>query len=178
MSTFFSLIGSNYKPELSSLRNSQLFDKTQTFRIVTKSKGVAVLAFQMVHQATQRNVLPPAARTVVDLLPMDRTSKMLIQRGQSTEVISAEIAAVSVVISSRIGGQRCRGGVIVVPADLIFGEDVIGVFRQYWSIFWRLMSEEQTPDSRWRQMPVRFVSMLEHHGHLAFLPTWIEDFKC
>ncbi len=127
MSTFLPLIESNHKPELSSLRNPQLIDKIQTVRIATKSKGAAALAFQMVHQATQRNVLPPAARTVVDILPMDRTSKMLIQRGQSTEAILAEVAAVPVAIPSRIGGQRCRGGVIVVPADLLVCEDVIGV---------------------------------------------------
>ena len=50
--------------------------------------------------------------------------------------------------------------------------------RQYWSIFWRVMPEEQEPDSRCRQMPVRLVNFWGHQGHLAGLPTWVEDLRC
>lgn len=54
--------------------DSQLIDETQAIRIPTKTKGAAALALQMVDQATQRNVFSATAGTMVDFLPMHRTT--------------------------------------------------------------------------------------------------------
>ena len=82
----------------------------------------------MIAQPTQHHELPRTPRTVVNLLPVRRTAQMLVQRPQRAEPVLAEVAAVPVAIP---GGVCGKGGgiaiIIVVPADLLVGEDVVRI---------------------------------------------------
>lgn len=62
-----------------------------------------------------------AARTVVDLLSMHRTTKVLIEANQLSEAPLAEITPVPRSIPSSAGRQS-RGITVAVPANLLVGE--------------------------------------------------------
>lgn len=63
----------------SSLRDPQLVHETQATWIAAKPECAAALTLEMVDQGTQYDVLPLTAWAMIDLLPMNRTTKMLVQ---------------------------------------------------------------------------------------------------
>ena len=64
---------------------------------------------------------------MVDLLPMYRTGKVLIQGNQCTEAALTEIASIPGPIPGGRGSNCGRARAVIMPADLLVGEDMIGV---------------------------------------------------
>lgn len=82
----------------------------------------------MIHQTAQHGVLASTTGTMVDLLLMGRAAEMLIQAGQGAEAILAKITAKVGSIPGSPGGDIARLGLmIVVPSDLLVGEDVVWI---------------------------------------------------
>lgn len=64
---------------------------------------------------------------MVDLLTMDRTAKMLVQGGQGAKAALTEVASITGPIPRSGSGKLGGSGIVVVPADLLVGEDMIWV---------------------------------------------------
>jgi len=63
---------------------------------------------------------------MINFLSMHRTTEMLIEAIQLSEAPLAEITPVPSSIPSSAGRQS-GGGAVAVPADLLVGEDVVGI---------------------------------------------------
>ena len=106
----------------------QLLYKVETTGRSTEPESTAALALEMVHQTAQHGVLASTPGTMVDLLLMGRAAEMLIQAGQGVEPILAKITAKVGSIPGSPGGDIARLGLmIVVPSDLLVGEDVVWI---------------------------------------------------
>ena len=110
-----------------SLRESQLIDESQATRIATKPESTTALALKMIDQPAQRDILFSATRTMVDLLTMHWTSKMLIQPSEAAKTPLTERTSIPSTIPRGRGGDIGGGIVVVVPADLLVGKDMIGI---------------------------------------------------
>ncbi|KAL8719456.1 MAG: hypothetical protein Q9225_003545 [Loekoesia sp. 1 TL-2023] len=110
-----------------SISDPQLVDETKTGWIAIEPKSAAAFTLQMIHQPTQSYVFPLTARTMIDLLTMDRTTEVLVQSPQVREATLTEVASIPTAIPRRFGGQGGRARIIIIPADLLVGEDVVGV---------------------------------------------------
>lgn len=87
----------------------------------------------MADQPAQRDVLPLAPRAVVDAFLVRGAGEVLVQAGELVETAVAEVAAVEGAVPGG-GAGHVRGAVagvvvvgVVVPADALVGEDVVGV---------------------------------------------------
>lgn len=104
----------------------QLVDEAQTIGVTTEPKGAAALAFQMINQAAQCDILAATVGTMIHLLAMHRTTKVLVEPRQLRKPPLAWVAAVPGSIprgASRQIGSRA----IVVPAYFLVGGNVIGI---------------------------------------------------
>lgn len=110
------------------MRDPQLLYKAEATGRAIEPESTAALALEMIHQTTQHGVLASTAGTMVDLLLMGRAAEMLIQAGQGAEPILAKITAEVGSIPGSPGGDIARLGLmIVVPSDLLVGEDVVRI---------------------------------------------------
>lgn len=110
------------------MANPQLLHKPQPTLRSLKPPSPTALTLQMINQPTEHHEFPPTARTMIDLLSMDRTSKMIIQIKQLPKTTLAQIASIPRSVPSGAGciiSRRCC--IVVVPANLLVGEDMIGV---------------------------------------------------
>lgn len=85
----------------------------------------------MADQPAQRDVLPLAPRAVVDAFLVRGAGEVLVQAGELVETAVAEVAAVEGAVPGG-GAGHVRGAVagvvvVVIPADALVGEDVVGV---------------------------------------------------
>lgn len=109
------------------MSDPQLLDESQTTWATHESEGATALALKMTNQSTQQSILTSTARTVIDLLPMRWTLQMLIQATQSSVAVLTEVTAVVRSIPSSTGSDVCRISSVLVPANLLVGEYVVGI---------------------------------------------------
>lgn len=64
---------------------------------------------------------------MIDFLPMCGTDEMLIQRAQGSEAVLAEVATVPGPVPSSTCSQCSRSSIIVVPANLLVGEEMVRI---------------------------------------------------
>lgn len=99
----------------------------QSAEDAVEPESTATLAFKVIDQGTQHGIFLLTSRTVVNILTMCRTAKMLVQGSQGMKPILAKVAAEKGSVPRNVGSQRWRIRCIVVPPDLLVSEDVIGV---------------------------------------------------